>query len=242
MKNQIQKELEEAKNFLPEFDSDNLIVLSQNNVAKVEAMIKTDSSYAKNANPDYENSSANLFCKLKEEIYNTDDSKLIKEKSMKTIYDVVCAVDRENNTHINADKVGRQEIAERISNLRISDFIKYLKEPEGLELFNLIAKKTTANEKRHRTNISFASKFCHYACFYMFDNEPEQDNYSIYDSVLKKVLPLYAKKYGVVCIRNKLKDYTYYRDIVDKLIKKSNSHISRNGFDHLLWYCNKGRV
>ena len=110
MKNQIQKESEESKKFLLECDSDNLIVLSQNNVAKVEAMIKTDSSYAKNSNPEYENSSANLFYKLKNEIYNTDSSKTLKEHSYQTVYDVVCAVDRENSTHINADTVGRQEI------------------------------------------------------------------------------------------------------------------------------------
>ena len=42
--NQIQKELILAQEFMLKIE-DSLIVLSEENVAKVEAMIKTDSSY-----------------------------------------------------------------------------------------------------------------------------------------------------------------------------------------------------
>lgn len=240
--NQIQKELKHAQEFMLKLE-DGLVVLSEENVAKVEAMIKTDSSYTRGSDINYPDSSAYLFNKLKSEIYNTDNSKKLKEKSNKTIYEVVCAVDRENSTHINADRVGRQEITDRITNLTIKDFLEYLKNPKALKLFNIISAKTSYEGGiKHRTNQSFASKFCHYACFYMFSGEDTQDNYSIYDNVLKKILPLYAEKYCITCIKNNLKNYSYYRDIVDKILEKSGNTISRNGFDHLLWYYHKGRL
>ena len=68
------------------------------------------------------------------------------------------------------------------------------------------------------------------------------DNYSIYDNVVKKVLPRYADKYKVDYSNKDLNDYREYRKIVDEIISKSNSNISRNGFDHLLWYYHKGRI
>lgn len=42
---------------------------------------------------------------------------------------------------------------------------------------------------------SFASKFCHYTCFCLFEDEEEQDNYSNYDSVVRKMLPEYIKHF-----------------------------------------------
>lgn len=240
--NQILKELKQSENFMLQLD-DNLVILSQENVAKVEAMIKTDSSYIKGSDINNTSSSAYLFSKLKSEINKTNSLTRLKENSYETICDVVCAVDRENSTHINADGVGREEIADRISSLTINDFLACLKNPEKLELFNLIASKTSyAKGKKHRTNQSFASKFCHYACYHMFYGEETQDNYSIYDNVLKKVLPLYAERYGIQCKKKDLNNYSYYRLVVDEVIKKSNSKISRNGFDHLLWYYHKGRL
>lgn len=248
--NQIQQELEQANElYMIKLDSDGLVILSQDNVARIEAMIKMDSSYMNASNADVAadkkklGSSAYWFKQLKHYIDNNKDTAILKDTPKNAVYEAVCAVDRENSTHINADKVGRDEITARISNLTIRDFIKYLKNPKGLELINLIAQKTSSpNGKRYRTNLSFASKFCHYACFYLFAGLEEQDNYSIYDNVLKKVLPLYAKKFGINCTKNDLNNYSNYRTIVDEIIKKSNSNISRNGFDHLLWYYHKGRL
>ena len=36
-------------------------------------------------------------------------------------------------------------------------------------------------------------------------------------------------------------DYKLYQSVVDAVIKASESDISRNGFDHLLWYYFKGK-
>lgn len=39
-----------------------------------------------------------------------------------------------------------------------------------------------------------------------------------------------------------LNDYRQYRQAVDKVRESSGNKISRNGFDHLLWYYHKGRI
>jgi len=90
------------------------------------------------------------------------------------------------------DGVGRDEITARICDIPVEKLLNYLKNPHGTKykLLDIIAKKTGATI-RPRENKSFASKFCHYACFYLFEGMDEQDNYSIYDSILKNALPLY---------------------------------------------------
>ena len=61
----------------------------------------------------------------------------------------------------------------------------------------------------------------------------------IYDSILKKVLPRYLDYYELK--RYDLDDYAQYREAVDAIREASGVEISRNGFDHLLWYYHKGR-
>lgn len=241
--NQIQKELNLAEAYKLKID-DNLVVLSEDNVARVEAMIRTDSAYLKSYDDTIHSSSAYWFKQLKSEIEKTDESKKLKETSCETIKKLVKAIDRENSTRINTDKVGLKEIPARISEFTIKDFLNNLKNPDNtLELFNKIAEKTSdSTGKNHRKNPSFASKFCHYACFHLFKNLPEQDNYPIYDNVLKKILPEYAKKYNVEYENADLKDYSRYRKLIEKIIKNSQSNISKNGFDHLLWYYHKARM
>lgn len=152
------------------------------------------------------------------------------------------AVDRENSTHLNADNCGRQEITERLCKFNRSEFVKCLKDPDydDMKLIREISRITSA-EQRARTNPSFASKFCHYACFYIFEGTEYQDNYSIFDGILKTVLPLYLGYFQIDRDLN-LNDYRDYRLAVDSIREASGIEISRNGFDHLLWYYHKGRL
>ena len=118
-----------------------------------------------------------------------------------------------------------------------------MKDPHGTKykLVEIIAKKTSA-AIRARENKSFASKFCHYACFYLFEGKREQDNYSIYDSILKSALPLYIDYYGIDVKKQELEDYAIYSETIERIIQKTGNMISKNGFDHLLWYYYKGRI
>lgn len=238
-----------------------LVQLTDENVAKVEAMIRNDSSYIKsfdvNAGPIknkngkevYSGSTAYWMTKLKS---------IIEGKEKNLTYDViipkvVSSIDRENSTHLNSDGCGRKEISDRIIKLCNEDnLIDSLKEG-NLEVFKKILEKTKPKNNGHknykgRENTSFASKFCHYACFYLFENSKKQDNYSIYDNVIVSVLPYYIKKYEVEYngTLKDLKDYEVYRDVINSIREKvasttNTTPISRNGFDHLLWYYHKGR-
>ena len=38
-----------------------------------------------------------------------------------------------------------------------------------------------------------------------------------------------------------LEDYAKYSEIIEKILEMSGNNISKNGFDHLLWYYFKGR-
>lgn len=224
-----------------------LVDITPNNVAMVEAMIQNDSAYLNAANSQLGTdkngnvgSTAYCMCQLKNYINNKEtDKKLYK----KIISDAVIAVDRDNSTHLNADGIGRKQITKRIFKLSPEQLIHYLKAPKetNYKLFKIISKKTT-NTSKPRENKSFASKFCHYACFYLFEGEKEQDNYSIYDSVLKNVLPTYAEYYSININKNDLEDYITYSDIIERILKKTGNKISKNGFDHLLWYYHKGRI
>lgn len=253
-----------------------LVMLSIDNVAKVEAMISIDSSYARgadstakpenNKNNGYKGSSAYWFSKFKDEYKNlNDDDELEKINNNKVqehveediILELVSAIDRENSTHLNSDGIGRREISDRIKKYTKKRFFELLKNADrNFELYLELAKITTYSiekNKKHRKNPSFASKFCHYACFYLFENELK-DNYSIYDRILREILPYYAKRYKIEINKedlNKIKNneidgYPVYCKIVDNIIDNADAEnsekISRNGFDHLLWYYHKGRM
>ncbi|MBD5096100.1 MAG: hypothetical protein HDT40_03680 [Lachnospiraceae bacterium] len=258
MLNTIQKELKLAMSKMIEevtYNGKTLVKLTTDNVAIVEAMIRNDSAYIHSSDVKalpiyntknevkYGGSSAYWMTKLKDDLINNED---IKDLDREIIEGAVKAVDRENSTHLNADKCGnkggRIEIIDRICKFSKAEFIQCLKNPdyEDMKLVREIARITSA-EKRARINVSFASKFCHYACFYIFENTEYQDNYSICDNILKSVLPMYLEYFGID-EKFDLNEYKQYRTAVDMVRKASGIEISRNGFDHLLWYYHKGRM
>lgn len=240
------KMIEEIDGFVYKKKKVKLAKLTEDNVAIVEAMIRNDSAYIKssdvNASPrgKYGGSTAYWMAQLKNYLFtnkqNEDTYKIIIENA-------VNAVDRENSTHINADKCGRNEISDRIIKMDKNEFLISLQDPsyKNMLLFNEIARKTSA-PKNARENVSFASKFCHYACYYLFEGQDYQDNYSIYDYIVRTVLPWYLSYYKIERNFN-LEKYEEYRIAVDTIRKHSSTNpISRNGFDHLLWYFHKGRL
>lgn len=255
MKNTIQDELDLAKSKMIEeitFQGKTLAKLTRDNVAIVEAMIRNDSAYIhstdvgaapvynRKGEVKYGGSSAYWMTMLKKVLPDAiSDSPYTYEEIIKG---AVESVDRENSTHLNADKCGRQEITDRICRFDRNEFVMCLKDPDydDMALIREISRITSA-EKRARSNPSFASKFCHYACFYVFEGTEYQDNYSIYDGILKTVLPLYLGYYKIERSYN-LSDYKDYRMAVDSIREASGIDISRNGFDHLLWYYHKGRL
>lgn len=171
-----------------------LVELTLDNVAKVEAMIRNDSSYKKtfdkNASPKgtYEGSTAHWMTKLKC-ILEGNGCDCTYEQIIKN---VVSSIDRENSTHLNSDGCGRNELSERLIKFGEDKLLDSLKNGD-LEVFNLIQKETNPNKNgdkkyKSRKNTSFASKFCHFACFFLFEDDELRDKYSIYDNVIARLL------------------------------------------------------
>lgn len=254
MGNIIQKELRIAKTKMFEevtYNNKKLVKLTTDNVAIVEAMIRNDSAYIKStdisAGPKFDRKNQLVYGGSSAYWMTMLKSVLIKNKEVNYTYEelikgAVEAVDRGNSTHLNADKCGRTEIVRRICAFDCSELIECLRNPEyeDMKLVHEIARVTSA-KFRARTNLSFASKFCHYACFYLFENTEYQDNYSIYDNILRTVLPMYLVYFNIT-ERYDLRDYKQYRNAVDMIRNAADEKISRNGFDHLLWYYHKGRM
>lgn len=255
MQNTIQKELVLAKSKMIEevvFQNKTLAKLTRDNVAIVEAMIRNDSAYIHstdvNAAPTYNRkgeikyggSSAYWMTQLKAAILADGSDSVYSYEDI--IKGAVESVDRENSTHLNADKCGRKEITQRLCSFDRVELVECLKDPDhdDMKLIREISRITSAKQ-RARTNPSFASKFCHYACFYVFEGTEYQDNYSIYDGILKAVLPMYLGYFRIEQEYD-LSDYRDYRMAVDAIREASGIEISRNGFDHLLWYYHKGRL
>ena len=148
---------------------------------------------------------------------------------------------KENSTHLNTDGGGRVEMVKRI--IACKETLLDDLRNRNFGLIKFLSDKTTPTPGKYgRKNISFASKFCHYACFYIFKGEDAQDNFSIYDGVVAKALLEYLKKYEIGADIKKIKDkdYVEYSRAIDAVIEASGNEISRNGFDHLVWYYFKG--
>ena len=75
----------------------------------------------------------------------------------------------------------------------------------------------------------------------------DEDYYAIYDSVVVHSLPKYIKRYLNEDVKPKeyINDYNKFSCYIDRIIEKAykehGNKISRNGFDHLVWYYHKGR-
>ena len=223
-----------------------LVALTLDNVARVESMIRNDSDYINSSDKSNITSSAYWMCELKKVL-------MVRESVLDEAYEVILrncvkSVDRENSTHLESDGCGRNELTKRLVNIPKYQLLFYLKTPQDndYELIKILSEEThptnSGTKKYHpRKNYSFASKFCHYACFYLFEGAEEQDNFSIYDSIIGGKINDYAREFDVALPTDIRSNYSSFIKTVDSIIQKSGNHISRNGFDHLIWYFHKAR-
>lgn len=164
--------------------------------------------------------------------------------SYDSIYSIIDLINKLNNTHLrNASE------KPAISNMIIEEC------PDLDSLKERLIERNNENQFTHslvssirslsnddsgvRDNYSFATKFCHYSCYYLFDSEEYEiatrdlyrDLYPIYDSIVSR----YIK--DTYNIEDNFDDYEVYVSAIDRIIGESN--ISRNGFDHLVWLNNR---
>ncbi len=192
------------------------------------------------------------------------EDKNIYECYIKTI---LAKINSENHTHASYEAI--DEITDRICNeFTPNELLESLKEPYEKEnyrecdykLLRCIIKKTCDNHY-----FSLATKFCHFLNFYIFLETDYADLFSIYDSIVRDNLHYYYNyyvkgiknnvdqpienrkyKYNSADLKNLddnqacdkiIEIYRDYQTIIDEII--SVTGISRNGFDHLIWYNGK---
>ena len=257
--NKIHDEVEASKKYNLEyetFDGITLVKLTKDNVAKVESIIRTDSNYSsfKEANYDNKKYSPYWIREMGKHLRIIDGE--AEEKDFKKIVaNVVKKIDKENGTHLTADckKDENGRIKESAIDFMVTQIIDcydkktlldYLKKPDfscEKNLIDILSAPTGVKNEKGRRHLSFASKFCHYSCYHLFSGEEEQDNYSIYDRFVREALPFYLKKYKINNIKITDKStYKEYQQAIDAILEKADEKISRNGFDHLVWYYFKG--
>lgn len=176
----------------------------------------------------------------------------------------IVAIDRVNSTHLEASVDGRTIIRKRILKTcsKYSDMVAEL-EKNLVEQNHIITEiaahiRAKRGNTSDRYNLSFASKFCAYAAKYL----ETQQQYVIYDQVIASHLWLYVDIYLCEKSDNKTFDFYSYRerqikknrpiDIrkfyldysqkIEKIIDRVASQgISKEEFDHIVWYCLKGK-
>ena len=148
----------------------------------------------------------------------------------------VAIIDTTNSTNIARykSKISLCDVVKII--LSINDIDKRIAHGDP-SVVSEIARKS---KKNHNINLfSFASKYCcyHNICVY------KKDDYSIYDSVVSRALPLYATP-TLPITTNRLEgwrkkfDYQSFNDYIGKIL--AAYHITlpykRRWFDNFLWY------
>lgn len=145
----------------------------------------------------------------------------------------VALIDLTNSTHISTHikKISLSELVDLI--LSIRDFDVRVSQGDPL-LVNELA------ESNGKINLfSFASKYCTYHNVEVY----EQDDYSIFDSVVKDALPYYIPKLTRSAIGEwrATCNYVAFNNCIGQLLDHNNIQIPfrRRKFDHFLWYSNR---
>lgn len=244
----IQREKEYAKDLISGLKlrkEGDLVYLTLENAAKIEARIHLNPRYEKTVDDSNEKSAKHFIKQMKDAApsdYNEGSIGMIIKR-----------INSENSTRMSIDEMG--EIARRIiKHASTKDILMNILKEKNYSLIDEIAKPINtkikdSDKERNRSNFSFATKFCHYMCFYLFEGEECQDNFSIYDNIVIDVLPDYAKFFETKCDLksfNKSKKspseyYKEYQNCIGDILKKSGNAISRNAFDHIMWYYTKTR-
>ena len=130
-------------------------------------------------------------------------------------------------------------------------------------LSQLVGSSPTTSTKKDggaRYNISFATKFCAYAAIFL----ESQIKYSKYDNIVSDALPTYVKVYlgetknareykineyhrrnldDAENYQYRLDVYAKYESAISRILNelsKDSIYLSREEFDHIVWYGLKG--
>lgn len=201
----------------PESENDYL-PLSAEEIERQDELVKKDSSYG---------AESSLIGKIVRNLPRNEEIEIIALK--------IALIDTTNSTRLFQYKddlpltllakiiKGIENIDERIKN----------GDPKVVEE---IARKS--KEEGNVNLFSFASKYCHYHNNFAYG----KDDYSIYDTVVKKSLPHYSdiSENDIEKWRKNFQ-YTEFNDFIGKLLDANGIKTPdrRTKFDHFLWYANR---
>ena len=165
--------------------------------------------------------------------YQLIESVLKKYPNNKTIEDVACkiaVIDFTNSTNLRQNRINLYTLAEIITKV---DFDARVAKGDVSLVSDIIS---GCPVKLY----SFASKYCCYHNTFLYN----RDDYSIYDSVVKKHLPEYATEKLPASKWRKNFNYEtfnqYIGDLLDEYgITAATEPQRRRLFDHYVWYKNK---
>ena len=167
--------------------------------------------------------------------YRLIEDVLKKYPNNKTIEDVACkiaVIDFTNSTNLrlSKNKINLYTLAKIITNI---DFDAKVAKGDVSLVSDIISKCPVKL-------YSFASKYCCYHNTFLYN----RDDYSIYDSVVKKHLPEYATEKLPASKWRKNFNYEtfnqYIGDLLDEYgITAATEPQRRRLFDHYVWYKNK---
>lgn len=167
--------------------------------------------------------------------YRLIEDVLKKYPNNKTIEDVACkiaVIDFTNSTNLRQNKINLYTLAKIITSI---DFDARVAKGDVSLVSDII-------KECHVKLYSFASKYCCYHNTFLYN----RDDYSIYDSVVKKHLPEYATEKLPASKWRKNFNYEtfnqYIGDLLDEYgITAATEPQRRRLFDHYVWYKNRNK-
>ena len=194
---------------------DDLLAITNENIEKIDREVLTSLNYGRESN---------IIHDVLTRFPKNDDIVIIAMK--------IAVIDTTNSTQLSRykSKISLYELAKII--LNIEHFDERVKNGDP-ELVNIISR---SNGKINL--FSFASKYCTYHNKEIYN----RDDYSIFDSVVKKMLPKYSdiSKSKIEKWR-RTHDYKAFNDSITQLLDTNNINVEfrKRKFDHFLWYPNK---
>ncbi len=181
----------------------------------------------------------------------------------KNVLGAVIAIDTFNKTHLESCKDGRTKMRDRICKAcsDLNGLVTKLNEPfdsnKSDHLISILTGEIDAKKQdQKKFNLSFATKFCSYASFFL----TAKATYSIYDSIVSEYLPDYVIEYLKPQVRKKIsykiptarkgtnplnlrleiyEDYSKKIEEIIKYLRKNNIRINKRELDHIIWYNSK---
>lgn len=205
------------KELLPlDSDQNHLVALTLRNADLIEALIEQDDKYSPNAK--------RVFDKIGKKT----------DFSFRDFQRIIYQIADDNSTH--TARPSRDELARYICLPTTHFFERLAKGDYSLvdDINNHVFTEVTLAQGRKAHILSLSSKLCRYLEEWLWD----KDNFAVYDSVVRNLLPYYIQQRGLKSKVN-LEKSTYVQFMAEFNKIYDGGKIKRHAIDHIIWYSYK---